>query len=271
MKIELSRLSHVFLDKPLLIGGKAMEYYGLRKAGADIDFVVSSRDHDCLCSLYPDAIKDLYGDIGVCVHGFEIWNQICRFRYEFLRQNALEEDEWLVASTDKLILLKAIAMHIPKYMEDLRSLVKYAADVQYERATLPQPRGSSRPDSPLFQNIDCLMLNVEDIDAALLFYRDKLGLPLVWRTETSLGLRVGESELVLHQGKRTEPETDIMVASADEAARRFVAAGGSIVRGPFDIKIGKCLVVADPWGNKLVLLDCTKGLLKTSADGYVID
>ncbi len=183
----------------------------------------------------------------------------------------MDDAEWLVASTDKLILLKAIAMHIPKYLEDLRALVKYAADVQYDRATLPQSRGLYRPDSSLLQKIDCLMLNVADIDAALLFYRDKLGLPLVWRTETALGLRVGESELVLNRGKPKEPETDIIVASADEAARRFEEAGGSIVRSPFDIKIGRCVVVADPWGNTLVLLDCTKGLLKTNADGFVID
>jgi predicted enzyme related to lactoylglutathione lyase len=271
MNIDLEILSHAFVEKPLLIGGMAMEYYGLRKAGADIDFVVSSRDHDCLCRLYPDAIKDIYGDIGVCVHGFEMWNQICRFRYEFLRQNALEEDQWLVASTDKLILLKAFAMHKPKYMEDLRLLVNYACDIQYGKVTLPVPRHSDIAESALFQNIDCLMLNVDDIDSAFTFYRDKLGLPLVWRTETGLGLRMGKSELVLNKGKRKEPETDIMVASAEAAARRFADAGGSIVAGPFDIKIGKCVVVADPWGNKLVLLDCTKGLLKTNADGHVIN
>jgi len=125
-------------------------------------------------------------------------------------------------------------------------------------------------NEPLFQNIDCLMFNVQDLDAALSFYRDKLGLPLAWRTETGLALRVGDSELVLNKGDPREPETDIMVASAEDAARRFVAAGGSIVAGPFDIKIGKCVVVADPWGNKLVLLDSTKGLLKTDKDGFVV-
>ena len=41
--------------------------------------------------------------------------------------------------------------------------------------------------------------------------------------------------------------------------------------GPFDIQIGKWVVVADPWGNQLVLLDSTKGLLRTDADGNVID
>ena len=122
----------------------------------------------------------------------------------------------------------------------------------------------------LFQNIDCLMFNVGDLDAALRFYRDKLGLSLAWRTDQSAGLHVGESELVIGLRNPREPETDIKVASAEEAAQRFVEAGGSIVTGPFDIKIGKCVVVADPWGNKLVLLDSTKGTLKTDKDGWVI-
>ncbi len=123
---------------------------------------------------------------------------------------------------------------------------------------------------PLFRKIDCLMFNVEDIEAALGFYRDKLGLELVWRTKNGAGLRMGESELVINQGPPKEPETDITVASAQEAARQFVVAGGSIVVDPFDIKIGKCVVVADPWGNELVLLDSTKGFLKTDKEGYVI-
>jgi lactoylglutathione lyase len=132
-----------------------------------------------------------------------------------------------------------------------------------------QEEHAAMPD-PLFQKIDCLRFNVPDLDPALRLYRDKLGLPLAWRTEGSAGLHVGESELVICQGDPGEPETDIKVASAESAARRFVEAGGSIVTGPFDIKIGKCVVVADPWGNKLVLLDSTKGTLRTDKHGWVV-
>ncbi len=125
---------------------------------------------------------------------------------------------------------------------------------------------------PLFRRIDCLNLPVQDIEAALEFYRDKLGHQLVWRTENAAGLRMADNdgELVIREDANP-PETDITVESAEEAARRFVEAGGEIVVGPFDIKIGKCVVVRDPWGNQLVLLDCTKGLLKTDDRGYVVD
>lgn len=44
-QVPLEKLAYRLHDKPLLIGGVAMEYYGLRKAGADIDLVVSARDH----------------------------------------------------------------------------------------------------------------------------------------------------------------------------------------------------------------------------------
>ncbi len=124
---------------------------------------------------------------------------------------------------------------------------------------------------PLFRKVDCLSLPVSDIEAALAFYRDKLGHSLIWRTRAAAGLRLPDSnaELVLHTDHRP-PETDLTVESAADAAKRFVDAGGSIVNGPFEIKIGQCVVVKDPWGNQLVLLDTTKGLLKTDSEGNVV-
>jgi lactoylglutathione lyase len=124
---------------------------------------------------------------------------------------------------------------------------------------------------PLFLKVDCLSLPVKDLEAALAFYRDRLGHELIWRNKTGAGLRMpeGEAELVLRENP-DPPETNLMVESAEAAARRFVEAGGKVIAGPFDIQIGKCVVVADPWGNKLVLLDSSKGLLRTDAEGNVI-
>lgn len=138
MDIDLSRLNFVFQHKPLLIGGKAMEYYGLRKAGADTDLVVAAADHDRLRCQYPNNIKDIYCDIGVCVFGFEMWNQICRFDYDYLKQNAIEEAGYLVVAPDNLVFLKAIAMRIDKCRADLEMVVKYVLDVQYGVRRLPQ-------------------------------------------------------------------------------------------------------------------------------------
>jgi uncharacterized protein YeaO (DUF488 family) len=123
MYIPLEKLNYPFQDKPLLIGGMAMEYYGLRKSGNDIDLVISARDHANLKELWPGHIKDLYGDIGICEFGFEIWNQICRFDYEELKPGAIEEPYILVISLEKLLLLKTLAIRIEKYHDDVLLIV----------------------------------------------------------------------------------------------------------------------------------------------------
>jgi len=100
-----------------------MEFYNLRKAGADIDLVIHYEDHFKLKKQYPDHIKDLHGDIGICEYGFEIWNQICMFDYNYLKENAVEESDYLVVSLEKLLFLKALAMKKPKYLKDLELVV----------------------------------------------------------------------------------------------------------------------------------------------------
>ena len=123
MDIPLEKLAYNFLDKPLLIGGKAMEYYGLRKAGADIDLVISLRDHENLKHQYPNHIKDLAGDIGICEFDFEIWNQICRYNYEELKVGAIDKDSWLIISLERLLFLKTLAIREEKYYRDVLLLV----------------------------------------------------------------------------------------------------------------------------------------------------
>jgi PPOX class probable F420-dependent enzyme len=130
---------------------------------------------------------------------------------------------------------------------------------------------TTRANGPLFRKIDCLRVQVPHLQAGLAFYRDALGQSLIWQTDTAAGLRLPESsaELVI-QTEDAGPEVDLMVASVDEAAKRIVAAGGAVTEGPFDIQIGRCVVVRDPWGNRLVLLDASKGLLATDNSGRVI-
>jgi predicted enzyme related to lactoylglutathione lyase len=141
----------------------------------------------------------------------------------------------------------------------------------------PRSREKTR-GSPLITKIDCVRLYVPDLDAGLAFYRDQLGLDLIWRTKQAIGLGLpdqdasGEScptEIVL-QTERQSPEVDFKVDSADEAAAFIERIGGEILVPPFDIQIGRCVVMQDPWGNELVLLDSSKGLLVTDEQGNVI-
>ncbi len=123
---------------------------------------------------------------------------------------------------------------------------------------------------PLILRVDAVQIVVPDLDAGLAFYRDKLGHELRWRNETSAGLAMPDSdtELVI-QTTLDEPETDLLVESADDAARRFDEAGGTVIVPPSDIAVGRVAVVQDPWGNRLVLLDLSKGTFDTDPGGNV--
>ena len=121
----------------------------------------------------------------------------------------------------------------------------------------------------LVEGVDAILLRVPSLDEGLAFYRDLLGHELLWRAADSAGLALGEggAELVLVTSQG--PETDLRVDSVEKAVRAFVAAGGSVVRGPFDVPVGKVAVVADPFGNELVLLDLSKGRYTTDDSGNV--
>lgn len=124
---------------------------------------------------------------------------------------------------------------------------------------------------PLLRKIDCVRLYVDNLEAGLAFYHDQFGHELIWKTETAAGLRLPESdaEFVI-QTEDQRQEINFLVDSADEATQFIEQAGGRVIVPPFDIQIGRCVVVEDPWGNPLVLLDTSKGLLKTDSDGNVI-
>ncbi|MBN2147504.1 MAG: VOC family protein [Anaerolineales bacterium] len=126
-------------------------------------------------------------------------------------------------------------------------------------------------EEALIKKVDCIRLAVSDLEAGMKFYRDALGQRLIWRSAEAAGLGMpgSETEIVLYCGK-DEPEIDLLVDAAEKAAERFRQAGGAILVQPFEIQIGKAVVVQDPWGNRLVLLDTSKGLLVTDEEGNIL-
>lgn len=79
-------------------------------------------------------------------------------------------------------------------------------------------RRSQDLSDPLVQRVDCIHVEVPDLESGLAFYRDRLGHELLWPAETSAGLKMadGGSELVLN----AEPwkwKTDLLVESAESA------------------------------------------------------
>ena len=123
---------------------------------------------------------------------------------------------------------------------------------------------------PVFLQVDCIELYVDNLDDGLLFYRDALGLALLWRSDTTLGLGMpdGSGEVVL-QTDRSRMNVDFKVASVPDAVERILKAGGELIHGPFDIPIGRCAVVRDRWQNEYVILDLSKGTYVTDAEGRV--
>ena len=108
--IELNKLDVSFEDKPIVIGGMAMEYYGIRKHGDDIDFIVSNRDYLKLESRYRDYRKDRWGDLGVRVNEFEMFRSIWKFDYSYFNAGSIELDNLKVVSIDMLLRMQVFAM-----------------------------------------------------------------------------------------------------------------------------------------------------------------
>jgi predicted enzyme related to lactoylglutathione lyase len=114
---------------------------------------------------------------------------------------------------------------------------------------------------PIFRAIDGLQLPVSDLEAAIAFYGERLGHRLVWRRDDAAGFALPDqpgAEIVV-QLTRPEAETDLLVDDVDSAVGRWTSAGATIEVEPFDIEIGRCAVLRDPFGNRLVILDMTRG------------
>jgi virulence-associated protein VapD len=122
---QLARVDFTFSQKPIVIGGMAMEYYGMRKAGADIDFVICDYDYQKLSQQYPEKRKDIYGDLGVIIEPFEIWRSIALLDYNFYRFEAVDYEKVKMVSLDRLLIMRVFAMDIEKYMDDLKLMKEY--------------------------------------------------------------------------------------------------------------------------------------------------
>lgn len=122
-------------------------------------------------------------------------------------------------------------------------------------------------DVPVLKKVDAVLVSVPSIQEGLDFYREQLGMQTIWKKEDMAAVRLGESELVL--STKLDPETDFLVESVDHAVTVFKNTGGKIVAPPEDIPVGRVAVVEDPFGNKLTLVDLSKGVYKTDASANV--
>ena len=116
----------------------------------------------------------------------------------------------------------------------------------------------------MLKKVDCVMIRVDDVDAATAYYRDVFGLRPLWREGhmSGFGFPDSNAEIVLQDDPNIPPVKIDVNYSVDDVAgavERLRAAGCTIVAGPFDIPIGKCAVIVDPFGTPMTLVDMTTG------------
>ena len=124
--IDLNKLDIVFNDKPIIVGGMAMEYYGIRNHGDDIDFIVSNCDYLKLETRYRNYRKDMWGDFGVKINEYELFRSMWKFDYNFFDNGSLEFEQYKIISIDMLLRMKVFAMDAEeKHKKDVELLKEY--------------------------------------------------------------------------------------------------------------------------------------------------
>lgn len=121
--LDLSRLGYALKTKPVVFGGMAMEYYGLRPHGHDIDLIISFEDYEALEAMYPQYRKDCWGDLGLAVGDLELWRSIWKLDHSFFAEGAIEYDKYMVVSVERLLLTKALAINVSEKQKQDTDLV----------------------------------------------------------------------------------------------------------------------------------------------------
>jgi lactoylglutathione lyase len=120
----------------------------------------------------------------------------------------------------------------------------------------------SAHNAHVLRKIDCVMVRVPDLTPAVEFYTRVFGLRSLWRDETAAGMGMPETdaEVVLHTMDLPADLSVHYLVDDVAAAVAMAQSAGCIVREPpFDIAVGKCSVLEDPFGNLVGILDMGKG------------
>ena len=115
----------------------------------------------------------------------------------------------------------------------------------------------------MLKKIDCVMIRVPDVAAGEKFYSETFGLKPVWRDRGSVGMRMPETdaEVVLHNRAEIPHQVEVhyLVDDVVAAVKSYADKGCRVLVPPFDVLIGKCAVIQDPFETTICLLDLTSG------------
>ena len=115
----------------------------------------------------------------------------------------------------------------------------------------------------MLRKIDCVMIRVGDVQAVANYYAKVFGLRPLWSGDGSIGLGFPETdaEIVIHSDPNIPSSVEVYYVVQDviAAVDGLLLEGCQVLVAPFDITIGKCAVIRDPFGTRLCILDKTKG------------
>jgi predicted enzyme related to lactoylglutathione lyase len=115
----------------------------------------------------------------------------------------------------------------------------------------------------MLKRIDCVMIRVDDVAAAEKLYSRVFGLKALWREAGSVGMALPETnaEIVLHNNTAIPHKVEVhyLVDDVVAAVKQYAENGCRVLAPPFDVLIGKCAVIQDPFDATICLLDLTSG------------
>jgi predicted enzyme related to lactoylglutathione lyase len=113
----------------------------------------------------------------------------------------------------------------------------------------------------MLRKIDCVMVRVDDLEAASGYYARVFGLRPLWRDASSVGMGLPDTdaEVVLHTMDLPREWNVYYLVDNVHTAVSAWRQEARVVREPFEIEIGWCAVLEDPFGNAVGILDMSKG------------
>lgn len=136
--------NYEFKQKPLVVGGLALQFYGIRQTGHDFDYVVSSEDWEALKTLYPNNIN-LFGgktekDVDATINleknneHIDLISTLYQFNHDYLQQSSIEYIDFRIISLPMLLMVKTLAAvnnNDEKSKRDQQLIVDFIVRKQY--------------------------------------------------------------------------------------------------------------------------------------------
>ena len=136
--------NYKFKQKPLVVGGLALQFYGIRQAGHDFDYMVSFEDWEKLKLLYLDNInlfggkteKDVDATINLDKNNehIDLISTLYQFNYDYLQQSSIEYKDFRIISLPMLLMVKTLAAinnNHEKSKRDQKLIVDFIVSKQY--------------------------------------------------------------------------------------------------------------------------------------------